>query len=52
MRLWRYEKKAGIPMEAVTRVRDMRARVHDFDWDATPLGPRRTWSFRWHGASI
>jgi len=31
-------------MEAVTRARDMRARVHDFEWDATPLGPRRTWS--------
>jgi hypothetical protein len=44
MRLWRDEKTAGIPTEAVTRVRDMRARVHDFDWDATPLGPRRTWS--------
>jgi len=44
MRLWRDEKTAGIPMDAVTRVRDMRARVHDFDWDATPLGSRRTWS--------
>jgi hypothetical protein len=40
MRLWRDEKTAGIPMEAVTRARDMRARVHDFDWDATCLGPR------------
>src|SRR5262245_46675613 len=44
MRLWRDEKTAGIPTEAVTRARDMRARVHDFDWDATSLGPRRTWS--------
>jgi PAS domain S-box-containing protein len=44
MRLWRDEKTAGISMKAVTHVRDMRARVHDFDWDATPLGPRRTWS--------
>jgi PAS domain-containing protein len=44
MRLWRDEKTAGISMKAVTHVRDMLARVHDFDWDATPLGPRRTWS--------
>ena len=31
-------------MEAMTPVRDMRSRVHDFDWAATSLGPRRTWS--------
>ena len=31
-------------MEAVTRVRDMRARVDEFDWAATPLGPTTNWS--------
>jgi len=31
-------------MEAVTRVRDMRARVDEFDWAATPLGPTKNWS--------
>ena len=31
-------------MEAVTRARDMRARVNEFDWAATPLGPAKTWS--------
>ncbi|MGA8968638.1 MAG: PAS domain S-box protein [Pseudolabrys sp.] len=30
-------------MEAVTRAGDMRARVRDFDWSATPLGPAETW---------
>ena len=31
-------------MEAVIRAGDMRARVRDFDWSATPLGPAETWS--------
>jgi hypothetical protein len=31
MRRWR-DDTAGIPMEAVTRVRDMRTRVEEFDW--------------------
>ena len=30
-------------MEAVIRAGDMRARVRDFDWSATPLGPAETW---------
>jgi len=30
-------------MEAMTRAGDMRARVRDFDWSATPLGPAETW---------
>ena len=30
-------------MEAMTRADDMRARVRDFDWSATPLGPAETW---------
>ena len=36
-------------MEAVTRVRDMRTRVEEFDWAATPLGPPKNWpqSLRW-----
>src|SRR6478609_3864790 len=43
MRHWR-DGTAGIPMEAVTRARDMRARVNEFDWAATPLGPAKNWS--------
>jgi PAS domain S-box-containing protein len=31
-------------MEAVTRADDIRARVSDFDWSATPLGPTQNWS--------
>ena len=36
-------------MEAVTRVRDMRTRVEEFDWAATPMGPPKNWpqSLRW-----
>lgn len=30
-------------MEAVICAGDMRARVRDFDWSATPLGPAETW---------
>jgi PAS domain S-box-containing protein len=42
MRHWR-DETSGIPMEAMTRAGDMRARVRDFDWSATPLGPAETW---------
>ena len=31
-------------MEAVTRALDMRTRVKEFDWAATPLGPAKNWS--------
>ena len=31
-------------METVTRARDMRARVQEFDWAATQLGPKQRWS--------
>jgi PAS domain S-box-containing protein len=31
-------------MESVTRARDMRARVQEFDWAATQLGPMQRWS--------
>jgi len=31
-------------MEGVTHAGGMRARVHGFDWSATPLGPPETWS--------
>jgi PAS domain S-box-containing protein len=43
MRRWR-DETAGIPMESVTRARDMRARVQEFDWAATQLGPIQRWS--------
>jgi PAS domain S-box-containing protein len=43
MRHWR-DETAGIPMEAVTRASGQRARVHNFDWAATPLGPSKNWS--------
>ena len=43
MRRWR-DETAENPMEAVTRVRDMRTRVKEFDWAATPLGPATNWS--------
>ena len=48
MRRWR-DDAAGIPMEAVTRVRDMRSRVEEFDWGDTPLGPAVNWpqSLKW-----
>jgi PAS domain S-box-containing protein len=43
MRHWR-DETAGIPMEAVTRASGQRARVHNFDWATTPLGPSKNWS--------
>jgi hypothetical protein len=42
MRRWR-DETAAIPMESVTRARDMRA-VQEFDWAATQLGPMQRWS--------
>src|SRR6476620_8717336 len=53
MRPWR-DGTAGIPMEAVTRARDMRARVNEFDWAATPLGPVKNWSqpLKWSGELV
>ena len=43
MRRWR-DDTAEIPMEVVTRALDMRTRVIEFDWAATPLGPAKNWS--------
>jgi len=44
MRHWRDEKSGGSAMVGVTHAGGMRARVHDFDWSATPLGPADGWS--------
>ena len=47
MRHWR-DDQTGSPMEAVTDA-GMRARVRDFDWAATALGPAKGWpqSLKW-----
>src|SRR5215467_3170897 len=42
MRHWRNET-SGLAMKSTSRVEDMRARVRDFDWAATSLGPRDRW---------
>lgn len=42
MRHWRNEK-SGLAMTTATRAADMRARVRDFDWAATSIGPRDKW---------
>src|SRR5262245_61032583 len=43
MRRWR-DETAGIRMDSVTRACDMRARVQEFNWAATQIGPAQCWS--------
>ncbi len=37
------DPRAATPLDAAARAGGMAARVRDFDWAATPLGPRPTW---------
>src|SRR5262249_56507438 len=43
MRHWR-DETSGTPMTSAVHASDMRTRVRDFDWAATPLGPAKDWS--------
>jgi PAS domain S-box-containing protein len=42
MRHWRSEA-SGLAMKPASRAENMRARVRDFDWAATPLGAQDKW---------
>src|SRR3974390_1058503 len=48
MRQWRDEQVRN-SMETLTTAGSMRARVSNFDWSATPLGPMHHWpqSLKW-----
>jgi PAS domain S-box-containing protein len=43
MRPWR-DVASKISMDSITGAGELRARVHEFDWAATPLGPPKSWS--------